>query len=97
MGLWDRVVSMASPRVATENPPDGEIKSLENAVFPECLQRILRACRSETACCRGERRYAQLIESDHEYEREDQDSSEGDRCFLILTFHCFSVCRSIFQ
>jgi hypothetical protein len=32
---------MASPRVATENSPDGEIKSLENAVLSECFQRIL--------------------------------------------------------
>ena len=88
---------MSSPRMTSENSPDGKIKSLENAMLSEGLQRILRACRSEAACCRRERRNAQLIESDQKHEREDQDLSKRDGIFLILTFHCFSVCRSIFQ
>ena len=88
---------MSSPRMTSENSPDGKIKSLENAMFPEGLQRILRACRSEAASCRRKRGNAQLIESDQKHKGEDQDLSKRDGVFLILTFHCFSVCRSIFQ
>ena len=88
---------MSSPGMTSENSPDGKIKSLEYAMFSECLQRILRACRPEAACCRRERGNAQLIESDQKYKGEDQYLSKCDGIFLILTFHCFSVCRSIFQ
>ena len=71
--LWNRVVSVSSPRVATQDPADCKVKSLEGAVFTEGLESVLRACRSEPAGRRLERRDADLIEPYQEDERRDGD------------------------
>ena len=86
--LRNRVVSVSSPRVATQDPADCKVKSLEGAVFTEGLESVLRTCRSEPACRRLERRDADLIESYQENERRYRDllksRSELAHFLLIL-------------
>ena len=61
--LRDRVVSASSPGMAAQYPFQRQPESLEGSIFPEGLQRVLGAGRSETAAGRLERGYADLIES----------------------------------
>ena len=67
--LRNRVVSVSSPGVASQNPADCKVKSLERTMLPEGLESVLRTCRSEPACRRLERRDADLIEPYQENER----------------------------
>ena len=79
---------MSSPWVAAQDPADSKVKSLEGAVFTEGLESVLRACRSEPACRRLERRDADLIEPYQEDERRYGDllksRSELAHFLLIL-------------
>ena len=58
--------------MAAEDAAYGEIEAFEGAVLAECFQCILRAGGRESAAGLLERGYADLIESDQEYERCDR-------------------------
>ena len=61
--LRNRIVSASSPGMAAQYPFQRQPESLEGTIFPEGLQRVLGAGRSETAAGRLERGYADLIEA----------------------------------
>ena len=83
---------MSSPGMATKNPSDGQVKTLENAVFSERFEGVLRTGRSETACSRGEGRDADLIETDQQHERKDQNLSDDFDGLILLWFHRSLLC-----
>ena len=80
---------MAAPRVASQNSPDSEVEALEYSVFPECFERILRACRSESASRRLKRGNAHLVETYQEDERSNQYFF-NKRKYLIFQ-HCLHL------
>ena len=63
-GLWNRIVTAASPWMTTAEASDGEPQSLQRSVFLDSLDSILRACGSEPASRRRERRDVTLVEAD---------------------------------
>lgn len=62
--------------MAAEDAAYAEIEAFEGAVLAECFQCILRAGGRESAAGLLERGYADLIESDQEYERCDRDLAD---------------------
>lgn len=63
------IVSVSTPRVATQNATGGEIPPFEWSILAECLQGILRTGGSITTRRHGERRDTQLIEPYQNNER----------------------------
>ena len=69
--LRHRVVSASAPRIAAQDSPDGEVESFDGAVFDECLPRILRTGRGETARGRRVGRDGGLVEANRQDEQPD--------------------------
>ena len=72
--------------MASQDSSCGKVQTLEWSVFSECFERVLRACGSETAAWLLEWGYADLIESDQNYKRENGDLLQ-DRHKFILPVH----------
>ena len=86
--LRNRIISVSSPWVAAQKPAHRKVKSLERTVLAEGLKCVLRASRSESACRRFERRYADLIEPYQENERRYGDllKSRSELAHFLLIF-----------
>jgi hypothetical protein len=77
--LWDRVIAGASPRIATKDAPDGEVKTFNGTMFDDGLTGILATSGSETAGRRGHRRDDCLVKADgchQEHYQETTDEAE---------------------
>lgn len=57
-----RVVTVSSPRVASQYSADGKVHAFERAMLAQCLHSILAACGGKSARWRCQWRYACLIE-----------------------------------
>lgn len=88
------VVACPTPRVASENAPDGECQSLDGSVFDQCLTSILTARRCETTG--GWREWGDygLIETDGK-QQHPYRSSRHSLCHSPhpWTHHSFSAMR----
>ena len=82
---------MAAPWMASEDSLCRKVETFQNTVLSECFESILRACRGESACGRGERRDAHLIETDQDNEREDKDFPDDGKGFIRWLFHFLPV------
>lgn len=71
MGLRHWVVAVSTPRMTTEDAPQGEVASTENAVLAEGFNRKLRAGGRVTARRWRERRYEFLVEADGQNQKGD--------------------------
>ena len=80
--LRHRVVSVSAPGMASEDSSNCQIETLENSMFAECLERILRTGRSESACSRGQRGDAHLVEAYQGNEWEYQNLSDYSPDFI---------------
>ena len=94
------VISMSSPWMTTHQSAYCEIKTFEWSVLSKCFQRILGACRCETAGRGLEWRDAHLIESYQEDKREDsclfndRNDNAASAFWSIAVFHgCHSDWR----
>ena len=67
------VVTASAPGMAGKKATQGQPTALEQTVFPERFQRILRACRSIPAGRRRERGDAVLVKLNEKDEREQND------------------------
>ena len=73
--------------MASQYSPDRQPGALEKTVLPESLQSVSRAGRGETAGRRLKRGYANLIETDEDYEREDGNFPDNSEITLQLFIH----------
>ena len=86
------VVATPTPRVASQNAPDGQPKSLDGAVLFECLSGILATCGSKPARSRCKGRDAGLVEDDGQAQDEGHTDPTDltdllNEHFKLLTSH----------
>ena len=77
-GFWDGVEAVSSPGMATKNPAYCQIESLDDSVFLNGLNGILRAGGGETAGGRCQRGDESLVEAD------GKDEETAHNSFFIL-------------
>ena len=85
--LRNGVITASSPRMASQQSFYGKEQAFERAVFPECLQGVLRTGRSEAAACRLERGDAHLVETDEHDEREGGNLLDAAESLIQPLFH----------
>ena len=73
--------------MTSQYPPDRQPGALEKAVLPESLQGVGRAGRGEAAGRRLKWGYADLVETDEDYEREDGNFPDNFEITLQLFTH----------
>ncbi len=88
--LRHRIVAGAAPGIASQDAPDGEVKTFDGTVLDDGLLGILRAGGRETADRRRERADASLVEDDGGQQYPLQD--DGDE--MPDTPHIFRAIRS---
>ena len=64
-----RIIPAASPRMAPEQPSQGEPRTFQRAVLPQSLDGILAACGREAARGRRQRRDEALVKADRQDEQ----------------------------
>ena len=93
--LWDRIVSAASPRVTSGDAADGQVEAFDRAMFSQCFEGILRTCRGEPAAWLLERRYAYLIKTHEQDERECLRTFQNVQEFFGAGIHFFLLRLSL--